>query len=254
MQWVAVTQWVRPARGTSHLTTAQPAGQECTPRTPPVMGVRSWRERGSRPRDGAPQDGTSWATGSSSRCREGKADGVQWPAGRRPGCAKARGQDTTGVCARGLLAQGCRGNVGEPRVSVGPIRRRRADRRGADSRRGEEASAAHTSLAQSRDTKSEACPKVSGQEREHRPPPRGAMGRRSGAESRRPGAGAPGRAGGEPRPTGPPGGQATPGITFSGRTSGRDAGLTPRLPAPPEHRATGQALSGDGVPHRVSLA
>ena len=77
MKWVAVTQWVRTARGTSHLTNAAPAGQECTPRAPPVMGVRSWKERGRRPRDGAPKDVESWSTGYSSRCREGKADGVQ---------------------------------------------------------------------------------------------------------------------------------------------------------------------------------
>jgi hypothetical protein len=72
MKWVAVIQWVRIARGKSHLAKAQPAGQECTPRAPPVMGVRSWRERGSRRRDGAPKYVKSWSTGEASRCREGK--------------------------------------------------------------------------------------------------------------------------------------------------------------------------------------
>ena len=65
--------------------------------------------------------------------------------------------------------------------------------------------------------------------------------------------GAPGREGGEPMPQGPTGGQAKPGRTFSGRTAGRDAGLTNRLHAPPEQCPTGQGLSGAGVPQRVSL-
>lgn len=73
-------------------------------------------------------------------------------------------------------------------VSLGHSRRRSADRRGEDSRRGEEASASHPSLAQARDTKPEACPKASGQEREHRTPPRWAIGSLSGAEYRRLGA------------------------------------------------------------------
>jgi hypothetical protein len=96
MKLVAGTQWVRTARGKSHLTNAEPAGQECTPRAPPVRGVRSWKERGSRLRDGAPKYGESWSTGSSSRWSEGKADGVQGPEGRSPGCAKASVQDTPG--------------------------------------------------------------------------------------------------------------------------------------------------------------
>jgi hypothetical protein len=65
---------------------------------------------------------------------------------------------------------------------------------------------------------------------------------------------APGREGGEPRSPGPTGGTVTPGITFAGRTSGRDSGLTHRLHATPEHGPTGQALSGDGVQQRVALA
>jgi len=65
---------------------------------------------------------------------------------------------------------------------------------------------------------------------------------------------APGREGGEPMSQGPTGGKAPPGITFSGRTSGRDAGLTNRLHATPEHCPTGHALSGDGGQQRVSRA
>jgi hypothetical protein len=64
---------------------------------------------------------------------------------------------------------------------------------------------------------------------------------------------APGREGGEPMSQGPTGGKAKPGITFSGRTSGRDSGLTNRIHATPEHCPTGQALSGDGVQQRVAL-
>jgi hypothetical protein len=63
---------------------------------------------------------------------------------------------------------------------------------------------------------------------------------------------APGREGGEPRSPGPTGGKATPGSTCSGRTSGRDAGLTNRLQDTPEHGPTGQALSGEGVQQRVA--
>jgi hypothetical protein len=66
-------------------------------------------------------------------------------------------------------------------VSVGNIRPRSADHRGEDSRRGAEASAAHTSLAQARDTQPEARPQASGKEREHRTPPRWATGSLRGA-------------------------------------------------------------------------
>ena len=48
---------------------------------------------------------------------EGQADGFQWPAGNSPGCARARAQDTTGVCERGMPPERERGNVGEPSVS-----------------------------------------------------------------------------------------------------------------------------------------
>lgn len=216
MKWVAVTQWVRTARGKSHLTNAQPAGQECTPRAPPVMGVRRWRERGSRPREGAPTEGKSWSTGASSRCRAGKADGGPWPEGRSPGGAKARVQDTTGGCERGLLAPGGLGHVGEPMVALGQSRRRRAARRGADARRGEEASASHTRLVPARATPPEACPKGSGQAREHRTPPRGALGSRRGASYRRPGAGRSWSGRWGPEVPGPPGraGDAGPHVCW----------------------------------------
>jgi len=55
MKWVVVPQWVSTWWFTSHLTQAEPAGQERTPRASPAMGVRSWSERGGRPRHCAPQ-------------------------------------------------------------------------------------------------------------------------------------------------------------------------------------------------------
>jgi len=73
-------------------------------------------------------------------------------------------------------------------VSLGTIRRRSAAQGGKDARRGEEASASHMSLARARDTKPEARRKGAGQAREHRTPPRWAIGRLRGAEYRRPGA------------------------------------------------------------------
>src|SRR5215510_2482345 len=59
--------------------------------------------------------------------------------------------------------------------------------------------------------------------------------------------------GGEPRPTGPTGGKATPGITTSGGTYGRDAGLTNRIQETPENCPAGPGLSGHGVQLCVSL-
>src|SRR5882672_11098815 len=69
MKLVVVPQWVRALGLKSHLTNASPAGQERTPRASPAMGVRSWRERGGRPRDGAPQYGESWTAGEPQRYR-----------------------------------------------------------------------------------------------------------------------------------------------------------------------------------------
>ena len=63
---------------------------------------------------------------------------------------------------------------------------------------------------------------------------------------------APGRAGGAPRSQGPPGGKATPGSPFSGRTSGRASGLTKRRHDTPEHGPTGQERSSDGVQQGVA--
>src|SRR5437773_8863226 len=99
MTWVVVTQWVRALGRTSHLTNASPAGQERTPRASPARGVRSWRARGGRPRDGAPTYGESWTAGEPPRYR-----------GTRRRCASAGrpqswGRD--GTCAghpRGLRA------------------------------------------------------------------------------------------------------------------------------------------------------
>src|SRR5262249_48271919 len=58
--------------------------------------------------------------------------------------------------------------------------------------------------------------------------------------------------GGEPRPKGPTGGKATPGITTSGGTYGRDSGLTNRIHETPENCPAGQGLSGHGVQQCVA--
>ena len=86
MKLVDVTQEVSTTQCKSSLTKVSPTGQKQPPRAHPAMGVRSWRERGCRPRDGAPQCVTWW-----------EADGFQWPEGSSPGCALASMEDTTGV-------------------------------------------------------------------------------------------------------------------------------------------------------------
>jgi len=99
--------------------------------------------------------------------QRGKADGVQGPAGSRPGRDQARVQDTTGVRERGMHAEGCLGNWGEPMVSLENIRGRSADRCGQDSRRWEEARPSQASLAGARDTQRDERYKVSGEAREN---------------------------------------------------------------------------------------
>src|SRR5262249_35907555 len=119
---------------------------------PPVMGGRSWRERGRRPRDRAPKSGEWWSTGYASSCSEGKptvcsdrkAAGLDAP---RRVCRTPPGSESGACFPRGDSGPG------ESRlVSLGNLRRRSADRRGEDARRDEEASASHTSLARPRDT------------------------------------------------------------------------------------------------------
>ena len=69
MQWVGVPQWVSTWWCKSPLTNAEPTGPERPPRASPAMGGRSWRERGGRPREGAPQGGESWSAGAPQRGR-----------------------------------------------------------------------------------------------------------------------------------------------------------------------------------------
>src|SRR5712692_3551693 len=88
MQWVVATQWVRTWWFTSHLTKAEPAGQERTPRASPAMGVRSWSERGGRPRDGAPKWVESWSEGSPQRYRGQSRRCAS--AGRQQSCVRQR--------------------------------------------------------------------------------------------------------------------------------------------------------------------
>jgi hypothetical protein len=107
MQWVVVSQWVRVRQAPVPPDESRANRSGATPRASPHGAVRSRVERGGRPREGAPQWVASW-----------EADGCQWLAGRSPGCAMARAQDPTGVSERGMSAQGERGNLGEPPVSL----------------------------------------------------------------------------------------------------------------------------------------
>src|SRR5437870_4351128 len=111
MTLVDVTQEVSTTQCKSSLTKVSPTGQKQPPRAHPAMGVRSWRERGCRPRDGAPQCVTWW-----------EADGVQALAGSSPRRAVASGGDPTGVEERGMPAEGELGNLGEPSVSLSHAR------------------------------------------------------------------------------------------------------------------------------------
>ena len=72
----------------SHLTNASPAGQARTPRASPAMGVRSWSERGGRPRDCAPTYGESWSAGEPQRDRGQSRRRAS--AGRQQSCARQR--------------------------------------------------------------------------------------------------------------------------------------------------------------------
>ena len=79
------------------------------------------------PRKGPYEAGGSEKAGRVMEPRNGescgqKADGVHALEGRSPGCARASAQDNTGVCERGMSAEGERGNVGEPPVSLLPAR------------------------------------------------------------------------------------------------------------------------------------
>src|SRR5262249_46784924 len=66
------------------------------------------------------------------------------------------------------------------------------------------------------------------------------------------GASGPRREGGEPLSQGPTAGQEPPGLTPSGGTNGRAAGLTTHIHETPENGATGTTLSSDGVHQRVA--
>jgi len=200
MQLVVVTQWVRALGLKSHLTNASPAGQERPPRASPAMGVRSWSERGGRPRDGAPHYVESWTAGepqryrgTSRRCasagrqqswvRDGKCAGHH--RGLRAGhvftgVARERGRTT------GLRAPLPDGGTGRPQALAGP--------------------GGFTQATSPMRTPRTPCS-------------RRGIGKRVPSEATRDGQGVVCAAhstgeGGEPRPTGPPGGKATPGITF----------------------------------------
>jgi hypothetical protein len=118
----------------SPLTQAEPAGQECSPRAHPAMGVRRGRERGGRPRAGAPPGVEAWTTGARARrsCGErrrfpGAGRPPSWtragtgrghPRGRRAGPVALGGARARGR-APGLLALGPAGDPGRPKVLAG---------------------------------------------------------------------------------------------------------------------------------------
>ena len=129
--------------------------------------------------------------------------------------------------------------MGAPPVS-GPHSRSRGP---GDPRPGRAVGAAPRACARGGHHARRAAGAVSGSERRAKRPARG-----RGESSRRR---VPGQVGNRD-PRAPREGKATPGITFAGRTSGRDAGLTPRRHAPPEQCPAGQGLSRAGVPPGVS--
>jgi hypothetical protein len=142
------------------------------------------------------------------------------------------------------LHRGDAGTWESPGAPWGHRRRRRAAQRGKDSRRGKAAPALHTSLGSPRDTKPEARPQGIGEGEGAPHAPEGGPGQSE--RSRGP------LQVGNRRPTGPPGGKATPGRTTAGGPSGRAAGLPHRLQATPENGAPGPPRSSAGGQPRVA--
>ena len=201
MQLGVVSQGVRVRKAQVPPDESRAHRSGANPRASPPGAVRSRGERGDRPRDGAPPWGAWW-----------EADGFQCREGSRPGCVRARAQDTPGVCERGMAAEGERGHVGEPPVSVWQTRSG-----GPGDHRPWRARALPPGYAPVWETTHEGS--------------RPGMGTR--ATSAAPGDGeaavvaahrtGEGRAG---RPKRPPGGKAPSRSASAGRTQGRDAALT----------------------------
>ena len=167
-------------RCTSHLTKAEPAGQERT-RGPPCKGrygaggseeagrVMEPRHAERRGQQALPQGGS-----------EGPAAGCQWPEGSSPRRAQASVEDTTGVEERGLPAEGGGGNVGEPPVALPTSRMR-----GAGDHRPRRGGAASTPPRAPRGHHAQNGSRPGSGKRATSAAPRdGPGGRRSGAESR----------------------------------------------------------------------
>ena len=203
-----------PGRGKSHLTNAEPAGQACTPRAPPAMGVRSWRERGGRPRDGAPTYVELWSTGYASSdsagkpttCRGRQAAGLD---ATRRGCRIPPGSESGACMQRGASGTGespwfpWRTSGGG--VPTGAVKTPGAGRRLAPPRRALQEQGTHSEMSATR---------YRGRRGRTERPRDGPLAvfadhRTEGEELR-----AFGREGGEPRSQGPTAGKAKPGITF----------------------------------------
>jgi hypothetical protein len=144
------------------------------------------RKVSSRGREASPRGG-----------HEGKADACHGPEGRSAGRARARAQDPTGVEARGRSPPGSLGHWGEPAVSWSP------GRHGGPAINGPSGCGGFALR-----------PSPDGTPRTYR----SRQGTRDASDTRRVPRGAvcaahTPEAGGERRPKGPTGGQATPGLT-----------------------------------------
>ena len=201
-------------RGTFHLTQAEPAGQACHPRARPALGGRSGRERGWRPREGAPHYGEWWSTGYASSDSAGKPTACSGrPAAvleaTRRGCRRPPGSESGAGMPRGDAGPG--ESPGFPwrksggGVPTGAGKTPGAGRRLAPPRRAVQEPGTDSTRSATRYRGRR------GSTARPREGPRAVFaGHRPEGQAPR----AAGRAGGEPTSQGPPAGQAKPGITL----------------------------------------
>ena len=161
---------------------------------------------------------------NGDRC--GNADRVQWLAGSSPARHMARAEDTTGVCERGMSAQGARGHVGAPPVSLWPTRPG-----GPGAQKPWRGRGLPRDHAPSWDTQNYGRRHGSGKGSDKRSPRKG---QRAGGAAHRTGEG------GEGRPKRPTGGKVPSGSACHGQTHERDCALTHRVPRPPLDGTKGQ--------------
>src|SRR5712691_473685 len=97
MQWVVVTQWGRTSGSRPTCPKPrQPVRSKLHVHTQPWTYGAGGSEEAGRVREPRHEE----SRGHTHRSPEGterNADGFHGPEGRRPECARARGQDTTGV-------------------------------------------------------------------------------------------------------------------------------------------------------------